>query len=142
MPTHSGSASEPATAGKPRPLVRKGFLAACAVVVLALPVALTLAALIVEDANKVPLTRVRTGLYLTSDPDEPTRVFVLRGCTVPADGTRVTTRKLSTFAGGEYTHVVFPNGEWCFGYSVFGTRPEDLGVVRVTSVRGRAARNA
>jgi hypothetical protein len=124
------------------PRKRRRFLyavgAALTVAALAFPYDLTV------DTGWRPLrlTRVKTGIYQTSDPDEPTRVLYMEGCTVPAEDTRVKVKVGWTFGRMQMADVVFPGGERCSAAIIFGTKPEDQGVLRTASVGRRDTTHA
>ena len=139
MPLVSGGpapqelASSDAQAPPRRPRVRKRLLVAGAVLILtalAFPYDLT----VDTGWRTVRLTRVKAGVYQTSAPGEPTRIFFMEGCSAPAHNTRVTVRKGGTLGRLDLVDVIFPSGELCAGASLLGTRQEDYGVVQTASV--------
>ncbi len=113
--------------------MRKRLLVAGAFLILAtllFPYDLT----VESRTTKVRLTRVKAGVYQTSEPGEPTRIFFMEGCNVPAQNTRVTVRKGGTLGRLDLVDVIFPSGELCAGASLLGTRQEDYGVVQTASL--------
>ena len=121
-----------------RPRVRKRLLAIGAFLILAtllFPYDLAFE----SRATKVRLTRVKAGVYQTSAPGKPTRIFFMEGCSAPAHNTRVTVRKGGTLGRLDLVDVIFPSGEFCAGASLLGTPREDLGVVQTASL-GRELR--
>lgn len=147
MPNHFSASAEAVPARKPRPRVRKGILIACAAALLSLPIQAVvfseLGELLVEDnTTTVHLTRLKTGLYQTFDPDGRSRLFVMRRCTVPAEDTPVRVSKRGEVYRMELVDVRFPTGERCAAAVHFATPPEDQNVVRTASVRRRDVADA